>query len=55
MALKREELMKRLKLSQEEIEKTADKIVNEYRTGKLVKMELREENITEKFLKIRTS
>ncbi|HHF09794.1 MAG TPA: hypothetical protein ENL32_01715 [Methanomicrobia archaeon] len=50
MALKREELMKRLKLSQEEIEKTADKIVNEYRTGKLVKMELREEDITEKIL-----
>ena len=50
MPPEREELMKRLKLSQIDIERTADKIVDEFKTGKLVKMELQEENITDKIL-----
>ena len=50
MPLERKELMGRLKLSQIDIEKTADKIVDEFKTSKLVKMELQEENITDKIL-----
>lgn len=50
MPLERKELMEKLKLSQADIEKTADKIVNEFKTSKLAKVELQEENITDKIL-----
>ncbi len=50
----REKLMERLNLSQENIEKTADRIVSEFKRGTLKRAELpeeAEENITEKILK----
>jgi hypothetical protein len=53
MVLERNTLMKRLSLSQEEIEKTADRIVDEFQGGRLQKTQFpeeREEKITEKIL-----
>ncbi|MEA1993175.1 MAG: ATPase domain-containing protein, partial [Euryarchaeota archaeon] len=56
MPLEREELMEKLKLSQGDIEKTSDNIVNKFKKGKLKRTELPgpEENVSDKILKNRS-